>query len=425
MFSINGTKFAVVSYDEVSDAARRLLFKDEQFATKRELLDALDRAEAACRAKSSFLFNMSHDIRTPLNAIIGFTQLAENHKEIDIRNRYLCKVKMASEQLLGILNNVLEMARIENQQVTADVELADGFSVGKGAVDIIREAARKKNITMKSSLEIDHRWIYMDVTHTNEIFLNLATNAIKYTPEGGIVSMITRELPSDNKESCIIETVVEDNGIGMSEEFQKHAFDIFARERNTTESHVEGTGLGLAITKRLIDMLGGTIEIQSKVGTGTRITVRLPHRIGKAPSENTANTDYPTEFRGKHLLLVEDNDLNAEIASELLSVAGFIVDRAEDGIVCIDKILKSPKDTYNMVLMDIQMPKMDGYTCAKRIRALPDPEKANIPIIAVTANSFKEDEEKAIAAGMNGHISKPIQINKLMEMMEKISVLLV
>ena len=217
----------------------------------------------------------------------------------------------------------------------------------------------------------------------------------------------------------------EDNGIGMSEEFQKHAFDIFARERNTTESHVEGTGLGLAITKRLIDMLGGTIEIQSKVGTGTRITVRLPHRIGKAPSENTANTDYPTEFRGKHLLLVEDNDLNAEIASELLSVAGFIVDRAEDGIVCIDKILKSPKDTYNMVLMDIQMPKMDGYTCAKRIRALPDPEKANIPIIAVTANSFKEDEEKAIAAGMNGHISKPIQINKLMEMMEKISVLLV
>ncbi len=395
---------------------------DESMRTERErqreLEAARDAAEAANRAKTLFLFNMSHDIRTPMNAIVGFAELAsrntDNKPKLD---EYLRKIRTASEHLLGLLNDVLEMARIEHEQVKIENTLTDVSKLFSGLSQIGKEIVGEKKLHVEYAIDMAHQWLYMDAVHTMEVFLNLMSNAVKYTPEGGRIRVSTREIPGDEPDACFVEFSIEDTGIGMSEEFLKHAFDAFSRERSSTVSGAQGTGLGLAIVNRLVEQMGGSIRIESEEGKGTKVIVRLPHKIG-APPDAVADalSDTPAaSFEGKRLLLAEDRDLNAEIAIELLSLEGFQVDRANDGDVCVSMLSQAPAGTWDAVLMDIQMPKMDGYEAARAIRALNDPAKSCIPILAMTANAFKEDVDRSLAAGMNGHVAKPIRIKDLMK----------
>lgn len=258
--------------------------------------------------------------------------------------------------------------------------------------------------------------MYADTTHYSQIFLNIVSNAIKYTPNGGTISILFRETAGDDPGTCLMETVIEDNGIGMSREFLAHAYESFARERNSTVSGIQGTGLGLAIVKDLVDLMRGTISIESQQGQGTKVTIRLPHRLGEEPekkgSEELEKLDMAL-FHGKRILLAEDIDINAMIATKLLSGKGFVVERARDGVECVNMLLKAEEGYYDLVLMDIQMPNMDGYEAAQSIRAFSDQEKSSIPILAMTANAFKEDCDKAAEAGMNGHIAKPLDAAKM------------
>lgn len=262
-------------------------------------------------------------------------------------------------------------------------------------------------------LDIEHPYMYMDTTHYSQIFLNIVSNAIKYTPHRGAVSISFRELPEAAPDICMLETTVKDNGIGMSDEFLSHAYESFARERTSTASGIQGTGLGLAIVKNLVDLMKGTISIESRQGQGTAVTVRIPHRLGENPAEETGIESDFTLFEGNRILLAEDIDINAVIATKLLSGRGFSVERAKDGVECIDMLLKAKEGYYDLILMDIQMPNMDGYKAAQSIRALDNSKKASIPILALTANAFKEDCDRAAEAGMNGHIAKPLDPVKM------------
>lgn len=388
-----------------------------------ELEWAKTQAEAASSAKTSFLFNMSHDIRTPMNAIMGFRDLLEKHiDEPERRADYLRKIKDASKVLLSIINNVLEMARIEKGTVVVEEVAMNTKNFGISIFSVFSEMMAEKNIEFTHEDLVVHHNVYCDPTKVREIFMNLLSNAYKYTKPGGKVHVRLRELPSNREGYGLFETSVSDTGVGMSAEYLTHIFEEFSRENTSTANKIEGTGLGMPIVKRLVELMGGTIRVTSEKGVGTTFVVTLPHRIANE-SENaepeTIVTD-ETVFEGKRILLAEDNDLNAEIAEEILTSAGFMIERAEDGAICYEKIVSSDKGYYDLVLMDIQMPNMDGYQATRAIRALADKEKANIPIIAMTANAFEEDRSKAVNVGMNGHIAKPIDVTELLRELAKV-----
>ena len=397
--------------------------KDEEIRRnieKEQILEqALLAAESANKAKSAFFFNMSHDIRTPMNAIIGFTQLMRRHLgEPEKEEEYLGKIESSSRYLLELINNVLEMSRIENGRLTLDENIWDAKAFNDTLNNVFEGQMAEKGITFTRTVDVVHTNVYCDSLKLQEIFLNILSNALKYTPTGGRVTMDLKELPPVVPGYARYQTVIADTGIGMSKEFLPHVFENFAREKTSTESKVMGTGLGMPIVKQLVDLMNGTIDIESEPGRGTKVTVTLDHRIAEEADETSQQADSdasdPAAFaKGRRILLAEDNDLNAEIAMELLGEYGFAIDRAEDGIICIHMLEKHEAGYYDLILMDIQMPNMDGYKATKVIRSLPNQKLAQIPILAMTANAFEEDRRNALAAGMNGHIAKPIDIENL------------
>ena len=389
---------------------------------------ALKKAEAASLAKTCFLNNMSHDIRTPMNAILGYAQLMEDElkgKNLPETSEHLEKLQQSGNLLLSIINNVLDMARIESGRMEIDENYARIEDIRQTLFEIFDDEAKKKNLALHYTINVEHEHILTDTTKVKEIFVNILSNAIKYTPSGGSVTINVDELICDEPGYMIVRTRVSDTGIGMSQDYQTKIFDAFTRERNTTMSKITGSGLGMPIVKKYVDLLGGTIDVKSEFGKGSTFTVTLKHRI--------ADEGYYTEkhveeleidsgiLEGRNILLAEDNDLNAEIAEAILERAGLKIERVEDGIQCVNQIMEMPAGTYDMILMDIQMPKMDGYKATQAIRNLPDKDKACIPIIAMTANAFEEDKRDAIEAGMNGHVAKPIQVDKLLSTLVEIT----
>ena len=391
--------------------------------TKREMAN-LEKAELANKAKSAFLFNMSHDIRTPLNAMIGFTDMAvknidDNTKALDS----LDKSKMASEHLLSLINDVLDMSRIESGKVELDLNPVDLNRDGEGYVPILKSLADKKNVDFKYvRRDIQNNFVYVDFLRMNQVLINVVSNAIKYTPSGGLVTVEVSQIPSDRKGYGMYQFVVSDTGIGMSSEYQLHLFDEFSRERTSTVSKLQGTGLGLAITKRIVDMMEGTIEVESIVGKGSKFTIRVPLRLQENPeSVEQVRFAYseqePVSFVGFKVLVVEDNRLNLEISKDILESAGISVESAEDGSIAVERLKEKGADYYDCILMDIQMPVMDGFEATREIRKM-FPDK-RIPIIALSANAFDEDRRKSIEAGMDGHLAKPIVLAQLEDSLKK------
>ncbi len=389
-----------------------------------KLQKALQQAEEANAAKTVFLFNMSHDIRTPMNAILGYTQLMKQELTSPKLLDYQKKMEHAGQILLSIINNVLDMARIESGKMELDEEYVQADSVLDEVYDIFEGEAQKKNITLLHDIHITHPHILCDRTKIQEIFNNLVSNAIKYTQEGGTVRICTQELPSPKEGYVRIQTDVIDNGIGMSREYLPTLFEPFTRERNTTKGKVAGTGLGMAIVRKLVDLMGGTITVQSELGKGSTFSVTLDHRIADeiyyTKKSNEMTKESQAQIQGKHILLAEDNDLNAEIAIALLEQMGLSVDRVADGVQCVSQMEEKPAGTYDLILMDVQMPNMDGYKATQAIRRFADKGKAQIPIIAMTANAFEEDRKMALAKGMNGHIAKPIDVEKMEKTMREV-----
>lgn len=388
---------------------------------------ALKKAEDASLAKTRFLNNMSHDIRTPMNAILGYAQIMEdelNRKEMPEVSEHLEKLQQSGNLLLSIINNVLDMARIESGRMELDENYCRIEDVWKSLFAVFDENAMKKNIALHYAMNVEHEHVLTDVTKVKEILVNILSNAIKYTPVGGSVMVDVDELPCDESGYMIVKIRVSDTGIGMSQDYQKKIFEAFTREQNTTKSKIAGTGLGMSIVKKYVDLLGGTINVESELGKGSTFTVTLKHRIADESYYIKKHIEEPGTgseiLEGRNILLAEDNDLNAEIAEAILERAGLKTERVEDGIQCVNRIMEMPVGTYDMILMDIQMPKMDGYKATQAIRNLPDRDKACIPIIAMTANAFVEDKRDAIAAGMNGHIAKPIPVDKLLSMLAEV-----
>ena len=322
---------------------------------------------------------------------------------------------------MSIINNVLDMARIESGRMELDENYCRIEDVRKSLFAVFDEKARKKDIALHYTMNVEHEHILTDVTKVKEIFVNILSNAIKYTPAGGSVMMSVDELPCDEPGYMIVRNRVSDTGIGMSQEYMTKIFDAFTREHNTTKSKIAGTGLGMSIVKKYVELLGGTIDVESEPGKGSTFTVTLKHRIADESYYVKRHIEEPGTgseiLEGRNILLAEDNDMNAEIAEAILERAGLKIERVENGIQCVNRIMEMPAGTYDMILMDIQMPKMNGYKATQTIRHLPDKDKACIPIIAMTANAFEEDKRDAITAGMNGHIAKPIQVDKLLSML--------
>ena len=388
---------------------------------------ALKKAEDASLAKTRFLNNMSHDIRTPMNVILGYAQLMENElkgKDMPETLEHLEKMQQSGNLLLSIINNVLDMARIESGRMELDENYCRIEDVRKSLFAVFDEKARKKNIALHYTMNVEHEHVLTDVTKVKEIFVNILSNAIKYTPSGGSIMMSVDELPCDEPGYMIVRNRVSDTGIGMSQDYMTKIFDAFTREQNTTKSKIAGTGLGMSIVRKYVDLLGGTIDVESELGKGSTITVTLKHKIAdesyyvkKHIEESGTGSEI---LEGRNILLAEDNDLNAEITEAILERAGIKTERVEDGIQCVNMIEKMPAGTYDMILMDIQMPKMNGYKATQAIRRLPDKDKACIPIVAMTANAFEEDKRDALAVGMNGHIAKPIELDKLLSMLAEV-----
>ncbi len=390
----------------------------EQDRTNAMLDEARRQAEAASSAKTAFLFNMSHDIRTPMNAIIGFTSLLEMHQDKpEKRTDYLRKIQDSSTVLLSIINNVLEMARIEKGALVSDESTWSAEQFVDVLHSVFQEMMAQKGITFTTRIDVQHHYVLCDSIKLREVFINILSNAYKYTNPGGKVDLLLTELPSDRDGFVLYRTTVSDTGIGMSEEFLPHLFEEFSRENTSTDNKIEGTGLGMSIVKRLVDFMGGTITVSSEKGVGTTFTVTIPHGISDKSglaAHPEVHAD-PTLFRGKRILLAEDNDLNAEIAMEILKETGFQIDRAENGQAAVDMLNRADAGYYDLILMDIQMPEMNGYAATRAIRGLSDPGKANIPIFAMTANAFEEDKREAMRAGMNAHLAKPINVGELMK----------
>ena len=389
------------------------------------LKQALQQAESASVAKTNFLSNMSHDIRTPMNALMGYTMMLKPKIKDEELLGYVEKMESSGKLLLSIINHVLDMARIESGRMEVnEVYTRVGIDIEE-LISVFSVEAKKKNIRLLTSVQVEHGHIMADITKIREIFSNLISNAIKYTPEGGTVEFNTRELPCSRPGYMRIQSEIADNGMGMSKEYLPTLFDAFTRERNTTIGKIGGTGLGMAIVKKLVEMQGGTIEVESEPGKGSRFIVTFEHPIAdealyKQEEQETKSAQGAELIKGKRILLAEDNDLNAEIALFILRNMGLEVERVEDGAQCVSTLEQQPAGTYDLIFMDVQMPKMDGYTATQNIRALDDKEKAAIPIVAMTANAFAEDRERALAAGMNGHIAKPIDVKKLEQVLVKL-----
>ena len=407
-------------------AAREAVALTEKLKESQEQLkQALEQAESASEAKTNFLSNMSHDIRTPMNALIGYTKMLKPRLKDEELLGYVERMEKSGNLLLSIINHVLDMARIESGRMEVnEVYSRVGVDIEE-LISVFSVEAKKKHIRLLTSEQVEHGHIMADITKIREIFSNLISNAIKYTPEGGTIEFNTRELPCSRPGYMRIQTEIADNGMGMSKEYLPTLFDAFTRERNTTVGKISGTGLGMAIVKKLVDMQGGTIEVESELGKGSRFIVTFEHPIAdealyKQEEQKDTSAQGAELIKGKRILLAEDNDLNAEIALFILRNMGLEVERVEDGAQCVSTLEQQPAGTYDLIFMDVQMPKMDGYTATQNIRALDDKEKAAIPIVAMTANAFAEDRERALAAGMNGHIAKPIDVKKLEQALVKL-----
>ena len=421
--SIIGIILVLLKKARKAESVAKLAANDTQKLTNK-LEIALKKAEAASLAKTCFLNNMSHDIRTPMNAILGYAQLMEDElkeKELPETSEHLEKLQQSGKLLLSIINNVLDMARIESGKMEIDENYGRIEEIRQTLFEIFDDEAKKKNIALHYTINVEHEHVLTDTIKVKEIFVNILSNALKYTPAGGSVMMNVAELPCDESGYMIVRTRVSDTGIGMSADYQTRIFEAFTREQNTTKSKIAGSGLGMSIVKKYVELLGGTITVESELGKGSTFTVTLKHRIADANyyvKKHVESSGTGSEvLEGRNILLAEDNDLNAEIAEAILERAGLKIERVEDGIQCVNRITKMPAGTYDIILMDIQMPKMDGYKATQAIRNLPDKDKARIPIIAMTANAFEEDKREAIAAGMDGHIAKPIQVDKLLSML--------
>lgn len=392
-------------------------YHEQQYAEKLQL--SVAEAQEASEAKTRFLFNMSHDIRTPMNAIMGFTELLERNLDDQEKARgYLQKIQNASSLLLTIINQVLEMARIESGSATLKLEATDLSALFHSVNTVFEADIQKKKIQYSEDAHVPHKFAYCDKTKLEEIYLNIVSNAMKYTPEGHAIRVEIHELPSEDEKKACYRFTCEDTGIGMSADYLPHIFDEFSREHTTTENKVVGTGLGLPIVKSLIEQMGGTIRVESTQGVGTKFTVDLALALADReevyPSAETLAEANREKLKGRRILLAEDNELNAEIAMELLGEEGLLIEHAEDGEKCCAMLAQAPAGYYDLVLMDIQMPVMNGYEAAAKIRAMADAKKAGIPIIAMTANAFAEDRHAALDAGMNAHVAKPIDMTVLM-----------
>ena len=410
---------------------------------KKKLAETARLAEAASKAKTAFLFNMSHDIRTPMNAIKGFLHLLErDQNDPEKRREYIDKMEKSTDVLLSIINNVLEMARVENGQITLNETINDMNTICSHIYSVFEGEMSDKHIDFTKTVRIVHPYVWCDLTRVREILINILSNAYKYTGENGSVSMEVREMPSERDGYGNYRITITDTGCGMSKEFVSIVFDEFTREHNTTETKIEGSGLGLAIVKKIVDAMSGKITATSVLGKGSTFVCALSFKIAtkeeidnkdsvkeenknaEANTEISTETDTKTHKKAKpktgRILLAEDNDLNAEIALEILKEAGFKADRAVDGRECVNKIKSESAGHYDVILMDIQMPNLDGYAATREIRALDNGKKSHIPIIAMTANAFEEDRKNALKAGMNEHISKPFDINKLIDAINKV-----
>ena len=405
-----------------AEAAARKAANDTQ-KLNAKLQVAVENAESANHAKSTFLFNMSHDIRTPMNAIIGYADLASRHLDDPAKlKNYMENIQVCGQNLLMLLNNVLDLARIENDKTEMEYSVSDVDKDFRNCVAMFRNQADSKGQTLMVTTQLPYPYVYADIPHLTEICTNLVSNAVKYTGAGGTIRCNVTQKPGEKEGWCDTVITVADNGIGMSQEFQKHIFEPFERERTSTVSKVEGSGIGMGIVKKLVGLMGGTVEVESRIGVGSTFTVTIPCRIASEDETQAKRETNPSDQKclcGTRILLTEDNDLNAEIAVELLQEEGCTVDRAKDGVECVDMLEKAANGTYQLILMDIQMPVMNGYDAARKIRGLDDPQKANIPIIAMTANAFTEDRQVALDAGMNDHIAKPINMNVLVPTLRK------
>ena len=405
-----------------AEAAARKAANDTQ-ELNAKLQVAVENAESANRAKSTFLFNMSHDIRTPMNAIIGYADLASRHLDDPAKlEKYMENIQVCGQNLLMLLNNVLDLARIENDKTEMEYSVSDVDKDFRNCVAMFQNQADSKGQTLTVTAHLLYPYVYADIPHLTEVCTNLVSNAVKYTGAGGTIHCDVTQKPGKKEGWCDMVVTVADNGIGMSQEFQKHIFEPFERERTSTVSKVEGSGIGMGIVKKLVELMSGTVEVESKIGVGSKFTVTIPCRIASGDETQAKRETNPSDQKclcGTRILLTEDNDLNAEIAVELLREEGCTVDRAKDGVECVDMLEKAANGTYQMILMDIQMPVMNGYDAAKKIRRMDDPQKAGIPIIAMTANAFSEDKQAALDVGMNDHIAKPINMNILVPTIQK------
>lgn len=394
-----------------------------EFQREKTLAEAVKKAKEANAAKTNFLFNMSHDIRTPMNAIMGFTNLLEKKHQDEESTRYISNIKTSSDYLLNIIDNVLEMARIESGNVELKEELMDLNRIDHNLSVVFENEYRKHELFSEHSVFLNHTDVYGDLTKYREICINIISNAIKYTPAGGTISLLVDELPSDNKEYMNCRIQVRDTGIGISKEFLPHIFDSFSRERTVTENRISGTGLGMGIVKRYVEIMNGSIEVDSELGHGTCVTVVIPFRIADATvheeREKVQDELDISLLQGKRLLMAEDNELNAEIAMAILMDMGLEVEWAQDGQICINMLKEAKDDYYDAVIMDVQMPNMDGYQATREIRSLDDCDKAEITIIAMTANAFAEDRRNALDAGMDDFIAKPINVVELKQVLIK------
>ena len=405
-----------------AEAAARKAANDTQ-ELNAKLQIAAENAESANRAKSTFLFNMSHDIRTPMNAIIGYADLASRHSDDPAKlKKYMENIQVCGQNLLMLLNNVLDLARIENDKTEIEYSVSDIEKDFCNCLAMFRNQADSKGQTLTVTTQLPYPYIYADIPHLTEVCTNLVSNAVKYTGAGGTIRCGVTQKPGEKEGWCDTVVTVADNGIGMSQEFQKHIFEPFERERTSTISKVEGSGIGMGIVKKLVGLMGGAVEVESKIGVGSTFTVTIPCRIASEDEIQAKREINPSDQKclcGTRILLTEDNDLNAEIATELLQEEGCTVDRAKDGVECVDMLEKAANGTYQLILMDVQMPVMNGYDATKKIRRMDDPQKANIPIVAMTANAFSEDKQVALDAGMNDHIAKPINMSVLVPTLRK------
>ena len=405
------SRVAVIGTRNIDD-----LIKKERMQ-EAKLKEAYIVAEEANKAKTDFLNNMSHDIRTPMNVILGYNALMKQYLTDPILVDYQNKIEQSGKLLLSIINNVLDMARIESGKMVVEERAEQIGLVVEEIESVFESSAQEKNIVFTTSVDIDHTNVLCDGFKIREILMNLVGNAFKYTPDGGRIEIDVKELDCEKPGYVRFQTQIKDTGIGMSEDYLPTLFDSFSREYNTTIGKVSGTGLGMAIVKNLVDMMDGDICVKSKLGEGTCFTLTFEHRISDEDciemNQELDVLDEKSILQGKHVLLVEDNDLNAEIAMAILEQSGLVLDRVEDGLACVNKLSEVDSDLYDLILMDIQMPNMNGYEATRRIRQFKNAKKAGIPILAMTANAFEEDKKMAMEAGMNGHVSKPIDVNVL------------